>query len=284
MLVVGAGVAGLAVALRLRGGRGTAGLKLLVADDGVSPGGSLLARGVPLPDLSSLDLYDRTTAAGIYDREVLLIREKEAIVIRPRVLVLATGTHDGAVAFGGNDLPGVFSARAAARLAHRDIAVGKKVGLLGTGPYSDSFRRRMGRRVQAVTVPPGASLVAEGRGGSPRSRSAPSGPVDHPKERQSEAIVHHDVDALLVEAPGAPSFELAEQAGAGVIFDAARGGYLPVTDSNGRALAGADASDQLTFLWCAGEMSGTGPLLGAIEAHAEAVALDVSKALAALRG
>ena len=46
----------------------------------------------------------------------------------------------------------------------------------------------------------------------------------------------HEVDALLVEAPGAPSFELAEQAGARVAFDAARGGYVPVTDENGRAL------------------------------------------------
>jgi sarcosine oxidase subunit alpha len=284
VLVVGAGAAGLAVALRLRGGRGTAGLKLLVADDGVSPGGSLLARGVPLPDLSSLDLYDRTTAAGIYDREVLLIREKEAIVIRPRVLVLATGTHDGVVAFGGNDLPGVFSARAAARLAHRDIAVGKKVGLLGTGPYSDSFRRRMGRRVQAVAVPPGASLVAEGRGQLTSIAIGAEPTSGPPRKSGKRSTVHHDVDALLVEALGAPSFELAEQAGASVIFDAARGGYLPVTDSNGRALAGPDASDQLTFLWCAGEMSGTGPLLGAIEAHAEAVALDVSKELAALRG
>src|SRR5262249_23686335 len=92
VLVVGGGVAGLTVALPRGGpaggpkaapsntGRETASFKILVADDGVTPGGSLLARGASLPDLSSLDLYGRTTAAGIYEREVLLVREKEAIV------------------------------------------------------------------------------------------------------------------------------------------------------------------------------------------------------------
>jgi len=282
VLIVGGGVAGLTVALLLRGGGAAAGLKVLVVDDGASPGGSLLARGASLPDLSSLDLYDRTTAAGIYEREVLLVRDKEAIVVRPRVMVLATGTHDGVVAFGGNDLPGVFSARAAALLAQRDIAVGKKVALFGTGPYSDSFRRKMGRRVQAVTVPPGASLVAEGRG---RLASIAIGAEPTSGRRRASgnrSTAHHEVDALVVEAPGAPSFELAEQAGVGVIFDAARGGYLPVTDSNGRALARPGASDQPTFVWCAGEMSGTGPSLEAIKAHAEAVAHDVTRALAPL--
>ena len=44
------------------------GLRIAVADDGVSPGGSLRARGEPIPNLSRLHLYSGATAAGIYER------------------------------------------------------------------------------------------------------------------------------------------------------------------------------------------------------------------------
>jgi sarcosine oxidase subunit alpha len=261
VLVVGAGPSGLAVALALRAARR---LKVVIADDGVTPGGSLRARGAPVPNLSSLDLYAHTTAAGVYEREVLLAREAEAIVVRPRALVLATGTHEGVLAFPGNDLPGVFSARAAALLAHHGIAVGKKVALLGSGSYTDAFLRAIGKRVSTFAVPPGASITAEGRGRL-TSITIEAGA----RKRTSR----HAVDALLVEAPGAPSFELAEQAGATVTFDGARGGYLPITDAKGRSSADP-------FLWCTGELAGTGPSLAAIEAQARAVASDVADALA----
>jgi len=246
VLVVGAGPAGLGVARRLVSMTKDTERSILVADDGVSPGGSLLARGAAVPDLSDVNLYDRTTAAGVYEREILLVRENEAIALRPRLLVLATGTHDGVAPFPGNDLPGVFSARAAALLAQSDIAVGAKVALFGTGPYSASWLERMSSEVEVVAVPMGASISAEGRGEitaitiTQRSTDRPSGGGARKKKR-------HEVDALLVEVTGAPSFELAEQAGAAVDFDPKRGGYVPRTDEHGRALP---------WLWCTGELAG----------------------------
>jgi sarcosine oxidase subunit alpha len=265
VLIVGAGAAGLAVASHLRASKARP--KVRVVDDGVEPGGSLLARGGAAPDLSSLDLYDRTTAAGVYDRDVLVVRETEAIVVRPRVLVLATGTHDGIVPFAGNDLPGVISARAAALLARHDIAIGEKVGILGAGPYATAFLERLGPKVRTISVPLGASIAAEGRG---RITSITVADPSEGSRRDKRATRRHEVDALLVEAPGAPSFELAEQAGVPISFDPARGGYLPTTDANGRALP---------WLWCAGELAGTGPSLSSIEAHARQVAGDVENAL-----
>src|SRR5262249_27761030 len=125
----GAGLAGLTVAKEV----GARGKSLLVVDDAVAPGGSLRARGVPFFDLNGLRLYERTTALGIYEGEVLLGVADRAVVVRPRALVLATGAHDGVLAFPGNDLPGVFSARAAALLARHGIAVGTKVALIGDG-------------------------------------------------------------------------------------------------------------------------------------------------------
>jgi sarcosine oxidase subunit alpha len=270
VLIVGAGPAGLTVAQRLRGSSTRPKRRLLVVDDGATPGGSLLARGASTPEASRVDLLDGATAAGVYDREVLVIREGGAIVVRPRVLVLATGAHDGVAAFEGNDLPGVFSARAAARLAHSDIAVGKKVALLGSGPYSASFVLRMGTAVEVIEVPPGGSISAEGRGRVTSITIETERASLRPRSKATTTKKRRRVDALLVEVPGAPSFELASQAGAHVAFDVSRGGYVPITDPNGRALP---------WMWCAGELSGTGSALEAIEEQARTVARDVERVL-----
>jgi sarcosine oxidase subunit alpha len=262
-LIVGAGAAGLHLARRLVE-NARPGFRLAVVDDGVAPGGSLRPRGEPIPDLSRLHLYSRATAVGVYEREVLVVGEDEAIIVRPRALILATGTHDGTIAFPGNDLPGVMSARAGALLAQHGIAIGDRVAIVGSGVYSDAFIRRMERRVETVIVPIGATISARGRGRitsiavSERAKASP------PSRRPLQTV--HAIDALLVETSGACSFELAEQAGARVTFDPGRGSYVPHVDSNGRALA---------WLWCAGELCGTGTSLAAIAKQAEAVADDV---------
>jgi sarcosine oxidase subunit alpha len=263
-LVVGAGAAGIAVAGRLRANASPT-FRLLVVDDAVRPGGSLHARGEPIPDLSGLEIYSRKVAAGVYEKEVLIVGDEEAIVVRPRALILATGVHDGVVAFPGNDLPGVMSARAGALLAQHDIGIGDRVAILGDGVYGEAFARRMGQRAHVVSVPRAASLAARGRGRITSIAVTQRGSTSLGTRKAQKATVH-EVDALLVEAPGAPAFELAEQAGARVTFDPGRGGYVPVVDSHGRALP---------WVWCAGELAGTGTSLPAITKQAEAVADDV---------
>jgi len=121
----------------------------------------------------------------------------------------------------------------------------------------------MEQRVEVVVVPPSATIAAHGRGriASITVRTSTASGV-----AQGRSKTKLDVDALLVEARGAPSFELAEQAGATVSFDPGRGGYVPTLDANGRALPG---------VWCAGELAGTGTSLAAIAKQAEAVADDV---------
>jgi sarcosine oxidase subunit alpha len=282
-LVVGGGPAGLHVARRLNE-NAAPGFRLAVVDDGVSPGGSLRARGERIPDLSGLHLYSGRVAAGVYEHEVLVVGEDEAIVMRPRALILATGAHDGTLAFPGNDLPGVMSARAGALLAQHGVAIGQKVALLGAGVYSDAFLKRVERQVEVFVVPPDASIAAQGRGRI-TSITVTEGTSSAPESRKTtrsprRAKTQHSVDALLVEARGAPSFELADQAGVSVTFDPGRGGYVPTLDARGRALQSADppeASRPPTKLpvWCAGELAGTGTSLALIAKQAEAVADDV---------
>ena len=84
-----------------------------------------------------------------------------------------TGAHDGTVAFPGNDLPGVMSARAGALLAQHGIAIGDRVALFGGGVYAKAFRtpprtRRSARRYHRAL--PSQHMVG---GASPRSPFAP---------------------------------------------------------------------------------------------------------------
>jgi len=259
VLVVGGGPAGLRVARTV--GESGRGLRVLVVDDAVALGGSLRARGnsaaanaaaAAHPGYRS---YAQTTAVGIYDKEVLLAAGNAAIIVDARAVVLATGTHDGTLPFANNDLPGVMSARAGALLAAHGIAVGERVALFGSGPYLDAFVAALGRDVWTVALPSSAAIVARGRS---RLRSVET------------AGARYEVDALLVETPGAPSFELAQQASVPVAYEPSRGGYLPAVDANGRSLP---------WLWCAGELAGTGWHLSAIEAQAQSVAADVLRAL-----
>ena len=147
VLVVGAGVAGLAAAERL----GAAGLRVLLADQDVALGGGTLLdarwsewREATLAALASLPSVRRlpaTTVLGAYGHGVfgaletlappestqfggLLERQR---VIRARRVIFATGAAERLIAFPGNDVPGVMLAGAAlAYLRRYGVAVGQR--------------------------------------------------------------------------------------------------------------------------------------------------------------
>lgn len=250
VLIVGAGAAGLTVAARLL----DAGREVIVVDDAPVPGGSLRALGLSTSFLEAAkgaEILSSTTVAGIYEGESLAMTKTRASLLRPRVTVLATGAHDGVLTFPNNDLPGVVSARAAALLAAHGIAIGSRIALVGEGPYGRALRSMLAEVAEIVAVPLEADLRALGRS---RVRGLVVG-----EER-------HAVDAIVVEAKGAPSFELAAQAGAEIALDLERGGYLPRTDGGGRAAPG---------VYVAGEAVGVGAELRAIVEQAEAVAAAI---------
>jgi sarcosine oxidase subunit alpha len=255
VLIVGAGPAGLTVARALA--TESPGLGILVVDDGPLPGGSLRARGRDVPPAAGFEISCSATAGGVYGREVLVVGEDRALVVQPRVLVLATGVHDGTRAFPGNDLPGVVSARAAALLAQHGIAIGEKVALVGDGPYAQAFLEKLGDVIDVVRVPADMPVSA---GGRLRVASVVVG---------SGRGKRHRVDALVLDLPGHPAFELASAGGARIVLDRDKGGYLPVVDVDGRA---GDT------LFCAGELAGTGPSLTAITEQATRVAKGVARA------
>jgi sarcosine oxidase subunit alpha len=212
VLVVGAGASGMASALELaRRGR-----RVEVVDDGLAWGGSLRALAgparVPWEPLlrafaeavegSQVSVRLETTAAGLYGDDVLVGGPEGVEVVTARTLVLAPGAHDGVLAFEGNDVPGVMSARAAGWLLAHGTTAGQRMLVTvtaGGGPFGEALSRAQGDVELVWGVPTRVR-------GSARVKEVTV--VDAEGERRIRC------DALLVDAPRAPAYELCAQAGA----------------------------------------------------------------------
>jgi sarcosine oxidase subunit alpha len=209
-LVIGAGPGGMAVALELLERRRS----VEVIDDDLQWGGSVRALGAgPWERLSRdfgaavtgsrIAMRLHTTAAGVYGDDVLIASDTGVEVVIARTLVLSPGAHDGVLAFEGNDLPGIMSARAAGWLASRGVMVGKRVviaALDGGGPFGEACARAIPDAVVVRGVP----VRARGRARVKEvTMASPGGGERHLK-----------CDALVVDAPRAPAYELCAQAGA----------------------------------------------------------------------
>lgn len=257
--VVGAGLAGMVVASRAA----AAGLQVLLVDDGLTVGGSLLASPQQLAaalreyPLAGVEIHTSSVAAGFYFGDLLLSTPEGALVVRPRATVFATGAHDGVLAIPNNDLPGLFSARALARVLHAGIVPDGPVAIVGEGFWADEVAAALGEhaslRVAAADV-----IAAHGTAG-----------VKTLELRDGEKTRKESVGAVALALPSAPAFELPEQAGAPTQF-VPGGGYAVVTGEAGRIADG---------LWAAGECTGKAFDPRAIRAEAEAVAAALAASL-----
>jgi sarcosine oxidase subunit alpha len=228
-LVVGAGPAGMATALELA----ARGRQVEVVEDDLDFGGCLKA--LPPDDLGpwrplldafaeairgrALTVRLRSTAAGIYGDDVLVAGLEGVEVVTCRTLVLATGAHDGAIAFEGNDIPGVMSARAGCRLLSRGVVPGERVVIVVAGSEG-SFAGVYARAQPTATVVTGVPTRALG---GTRVRHVDVETPEGPKRLRC--------DALLIDAPMAPAYELCCQAGAEVTH--LPRGYLVRTRAGG---------------------------------------------------
>ena len=206
--VIGAGPSGMSAAIALH----DRGRTVEIVDDALEAGGSALATLdgrfddvlVKFAEYTQKDAKNpvklrlRTTAAGIYGDDVLVVGPEGAEIVRAKTVVLATGAHDGVLAFEGNDVPGVMSARAGAWLVRRGVSLGEKIVVAvseGGGPFGEILSKHS-KNVTLVASEPTAAI------GSSRVKKVAFG------KKEIAAT------ALLVDAPRAPAYELAEQAGA----------------------------------------------------------------------
>ncbi len=155
LLVLGGGPAGLCGAIEAA----REGLRVLVVDEGISPGGQLVkqthkffgsenfyasTRGMEIAVklLKELSLYSRATIASessvlaIYPDGVPVLdrRSDSTTLYNPARLLVATGASERFLQFDNNDLPGVYGAGAVQTLMNQfGILPGKSVLMIGSG-------------------------------------------------------------------------------------------------------------------------------------------------------
>lgn len=162
VLVVGGGIAGLAAALAAaeRDGR------VLVADEGrvgekLAPGAArdrLEALAAEVRTNDAITLLERHTAVGIYEGPMVpLAAETELLRVHPTRIVVATGAVETHGVFGGNDVPGVWLGRGAARMAgvHHVRPGARAVVVAGTQEAFEHLEvlSRSGVEIAAVVAP-----------------------------------------------------------------------------------------------------------------------------------
>jgi sarcosine oxidase subunit alpha len=192
-----------------------------------------------------------TVAGGVFGDDLLIVGPAGAEVVTADDVVFATGAHDGAALFEGNDLPGVMSARAAGLLLAEGVVVGRRVvvseGEKDGSVFGQAFANASAGLCEVIQV----SDVACVRGGS-KVRAVVV------REGASEREI--GAAALLTDGPRAPAYELCLQAGARVEHEPR--GFVVHTD-DGRIR---------DHFWAVGEVVGTPFVAEAILADGERVA------------
>jgi NADPH-dependent 2,4-dienoyl-CoA reductase/sulfur reductase-like enzyme/bacterioferritin-associated ferredoxin/NAD-dependent dihydropyrimidine dehydrogenase PreA subunit len=145
VLIIGGGPAGLSAAIEL----GQLGVHTLLVDDKSQLGGKLVlqthrffgsskavyagTRGIDiakkltdqLESLENVDLWLESTAVGIFEEKVVGIwrGDDRYMLVRPQVLLVATGARERSLPFKGNTLPGIYGAGAFQTLVNRDLVL-----------------------------------------------------------------------------------------------------------------------------------------------------------------
>jgi sarcosine oxidase subunit alpha len=261
VLVIGAGVAGLAAAHRLA----ASGVRVLLAEQDVAlGGGSLLdARWTAwremmctrLSALSTLRCLPRTTVLGAYGHGVFGALETLASaqaadfgglrerlrIIRAKRVVFATGALERLIAFPGNDRPGVMLAGAALSYLRRyGVAVGRRpafflntdeayeavfaltaAGMECAGVIDVRASSRAADRAETLGIEVHREALVAAVSGRHALRGVRVADADG--RRRCEL----DADSLLMSGGYSPATSLASQLGAELKWDEAIAAFIP---------------------------------------------------------
>jgi sarcosine oxidase, subunit alpha len=252
VLVIGAGLAGLAAALRAA----ELGADVVLCDEDVEPGGAALVEGeherardlARACELAGVEILTRAPALGYFDGLVPVWQGDTLHQIRAERHVAATGSIEQPLVFADNDLPGVMLAAGARRLAALyAVSPGESVvvagvddrgleaalalhGLgIGVAAVADLRTDVDGELVagcQAAGIEVLRGMTPIGAGGRKALAGASLSAVD-PNGRAVGAVRRIACEVLAVSGAPAPASSLLLQSGAKVRFDQSFNVFLP---------------------------------------------------------
>ena len=156
VLIIGGGPSGLSAAIEL----GKLGIKTILVDDKNELGGKLVfqthrffgstqavyagTRGIDIAkkleeevrQFSSNEIWTNSTALAVFSDKKIGISHhgNEYVLVKPEILLVATGAREKFLNFKGNTLPGVFGAGAFQTLVNRDLVKpSEKLFIIGGG-------------------------------------------------------------------------------------------------------------------------------------------------------
>jgi sarcosine oxidase subunit alpha len=276
LLVIGAGITGLTVALAA----GRAGARVILIDENAALGGYLLsetasldgqsaaayARTVigELEDLPNVELMPRTTGFGWYDGNVFGavegVQKHVAVPAAGRPVerlwrivakraILATGAEERPLVFGGNDMPGIMMAGAMRSYLNRfAVAPGRRTAVFTTNDSGYALAADLEAAGVAVTLIDSrdeAGIAYTGkarlvRGGfvTDAHGGKAVGSID---VRQGSRTQRLEVDSLAVSGGFSPIIHLACHRGGKPRWSPAHGAFLAPDGLTNLALAGSAA-------------------------------------------
>jgi sarcosine oxidase subunit alpha len=205
--VIGGGISGLAAALAAA----ERGDTVMLCDEGrlgdkIAPGpvrDRLEHLGTRVRESAAITLLENAAAIGIYEGPLVVVNGPDLLhLIHPKRIVVATGAVEEHGVFPGNDLPGVWLGRGAARLAGvHGVLPGRRIVLVGGTAEADQHAQTLRQAGAAVEQVDGRIVSASGRRGVERAV------VESPHGRRT-----HACDALVLSLGHVPRDSLARMA------------------------------------------------------------------------
>ena len=279
ILIVGAGPAGLAAARAAAGN----GLKILLADDRATPGGSLLWTQATIDNqpadnwaaapIEGVTLFPNTTAFGYFDHNAVALlqrrppapgwAEERLIHVRARQVILATGAIERPLVFPNNDRPGVMLAGSVLQyLRQYAVLAGEHVLIATNNDSAYETARALQQAGAQVTIAdarpsppqsdgimthPGSTVIDTG--GRHGVRWADIAPLGRPTARTRLAV-----DLVATSGGWSPAVHLFSQSGGKLRWNETQAAFLPVTARPNQHLAGApDLAEALATGHIAGQ-------------------------------
>ena len=279
IMVAGGGPAGMTAALEAA----DAGLSVLLVDNDMKPGGHLLGfmesvqefesgmawakQHAKLIDSSNIQFMPESEVIGYYSEGFFVLRDSRGLTkVRAKQHILACGAHEQILPFANNDLPGIFGAGSLSSLVARyGVRAGSKAVVIGCDAFAQSLANRLDEfnidvaciatQKQQSETPTGSMDSLEQKGvqvlhgfriAQASGRQKLEGvKITGPDSRNAFSV---KCDILAVDAPLAPRYELAGQAGVHVGYDKEIGAFRPRMDNFGRTSAQG--------VYVAGQMAG----------------------------